>query len=201
MNRTMKAVAIKPDVEGEYVAHIIDRQRDIPRSLPDGSLRKLYFLSPNSSYSIFVGFVFLPIEGLFFSQLQDPHDGASMPMVMIMGAPIVLVGFGLPLINMRQVRYAIQYGVDTIGTVNGIRPGQTTAYSTAEGMRNGSIKAVTSYDVNGQPYRSEVFINRPWVHDVKVGTQLGLLVDPNKPAEPYVVGIAEQKHRWFAKSS
>jgi hypothetical protein len=182
----------KLDAEGEYVANIIRRQRDAPRSLPDGSALKLYTLSPNSRYSVLVGCVFMAAVGLlyFFRLQRVPYaDSASSTLVMIAGVLFSLFAFAFPLVNVSRIRRAIHYGISIIGQVEAVQNARTTIYSTPAGMSNGAILARISYSVDGQSFRSDKFLDRPWISEVQGGTQLELLVDPEKRTVLYAAGV------------
>jgi hypothetical protein len=188
---------MKPDAEGKYVADIVERESGIPRSLPNGSLFRLYFLSPNSRYCFFAGLLLLAVEGLAYYSLLHPGPYANSTTdktIMVLDAILVLLITSLPLLNTLQVRRAIQFGVSMIGRVDSLQDARTTAYTTPAGMKYGSINAMVSYIVNGQQQQSTVLIDRPWVADVEKGTQLRLLIDPKRSTILYVLGIAEQEH-------
>ncbi|MFL5733007.1 MAG: hypothetical protein ACJ78Q_07370 [Chloroflexia bacterium] len=82
--------------------------------------------------------------------------------------------------------------------------------STYAGMSNGAIRPTISYSVNGVQHTAQRFLDRPWVRDVQPGTELHLLVDPDKSTILYVVGIAAQpaqspepnppRHFWARRS-
>jgi hypothetical protein len=180
----------KPDVEGEYVANIIHRQRDAPRSLLDGNLLRLYTLSPNSRYFIFVGLFCLALAALcFFLALQGGPDAFGLAVTTMLGGLLAAITLALPLVEARRIKRALQHGISTIGHVEGVKNARTTTYTTPEGMSNGAIRALVSYTVDGQPFRDDVFLDRPWVRDVQSGSQVELLVDPEKRTVLYVVGV------------
>src|SRR5690242_2098907 len=115
---------MKPDVEGEYVESVIQRQVAPPRPLPEGSLFRLYFLSPNSRYSIFVGFFFMAGVGMlfFFKSQRVPYSNTTSGNIALMGVVLVsLFAFAFPLVNAHRVRRAIRLGVVTIGKVDGVQ--------------------------------------------------------------------------------
>src|SRR6266516_3101518 len=144
---------MKLDVVGEYVADIIDREKDAPRSLPNGSLTKLYFLPPNSRYAFFCGLVFIAMEGLFFFfRLQRVRyaDSTSTTVIMLLvGLFLIPLAFAWPLAGMRRIKHAIEIVVNTIWTVDSVRIAGDKAHNTYEGMTNGAIRAEISYTVNG----------------------------------------------------
>jgi hypothetical protein len=182
----------KPDAEGEYLANILRGQRDAPRSLPDGSALEFYTLSPNSRYFIFAGFVFMAVLGLlFYFRIQHvPYtDRPSHIVIMVFAGLLVILAFAFPLLNISRIRRAIQLGISTIGRVEAMQNARTTIYSTPAGMSNGAILVRISYTVDGLQQQSEKFLDRPWISDVQGGTQLELLVDPDKRTILYVVGI------------
>jgi hypothetical protein len=187
---------MKPDAEGEYVANIIEGKRDAPRSLPKGCLFKLYTMSPNSRYSIFVGFLCIALEAfLIFSrpyQLREADRTAVTGGMVVVGLLMLLV-FLYPLLSVRRISRAIGFGINTMGRVERVQDARTGAYSTAAGMSNGAIRAMVAYTVNGQQLNSHTFLDRPWVPAVETGTELRLLVDPDKHSILYVVGIADQR--------
>jgi len=187
---------MRHDAEGEYVAKIIKRDRDAPRSLPKGSTLKLYILSPNSRYSIFVGFLCLAIEGflLLTRILKVPYtDSLSSTIFLVIALLLAILAFAFPVVNMHQVRHALESGISVIGKVDSVQSARTTPYSTAAGMSNGSINATVSYAIGDQEFQVPVFLDRPWVGSVKIGTFLRLLVDSDKHTIVYVVGIERQR--------
>jgi hypothetical protein len=186
---TMKAD--KVDIEGQYVRAIIERQKSPPRSLPSKNLFHLYTTSPNSRYSFFVGFMLI-LGALFlvFVQLRGGRYSDNTLMIIIIGF-LVALAFLLPLANVMRIKHALEQGVSTIGTVTDVEAARDGAYSTAEGMRHGAIKALVSFNVNSDKHDSSVFLDRPWVRSVRKGTQLTLLIDPNNASIFYVVGIVQ----------
>lgn len=185
---------MKQDAEGKYVISIVGRERNTPRALPKGSLLKLYLLSPNSRYFLFVGLFFMGIEAVLVFFLLHPgrYDsiGSSAVMMTLVGM-LLLLAFVLPLVNARKIKRAIECGLSITGSVDSVQNARTTPYSTPEGMRNGSIRAIVSYAIHGQQYHSQVFLDRPWALEVERGTRLRLLVDAGKHTVLYVVGIDE----------
>lgn len=186
---------LKADTEGEYVASLIERKLDPPRSLPSNSLRRLYTLSPNSRYSIGVGFFFIGFE--VFLALVQLHGGrySDTRLMMVGCLLLVLLGFGLPLVYVRRLTNAIESGINTTGIVDRLANARDTPYSTPAGMTNGEVKATISYSFNGRESSSTLVLDRAWVAALQPGTELKLLVDPNKPAILYVVGVVDRK-RW-----
>jgi len=186
---------MKTDAEGEYVANIIDKETHTPRPLPKGNLLRLYTIAPNSRYSIFVGFLCIALEVLILFlrpyQVRE-SDRVAATGAMVLVSLLILVAFSFPLLSVRRISRAIRCGISTIGRVERVQSARTTAYSTAAGMSNGAIRAMVAYTFNGQPFNSEVFLDRPWVGTVEEGTHLRLLVDPNNSSLHYVVGIADQ---------
>src|SRR3954467_9837856 len=124
---------VKPDVEGEYVASIIARESITPRLLPNGSFLRLYSLSPNSRYSIFVAFLIIAACALsvFLAQVSKQHyPGDSV--ILIAGGLLILVALALPLVHARRIKYAIEYGASEVGRVESVESARDTPYSTAE---------------------------------------------------------------------
>jgi hypothetical protein len=184
------------DAESVYVTQLIEGKNSVPRPLARRNLLRLYTLSPNSRYSIFVGFVFLALEVLII--FMGPHQVREADRTAAIGAMVVsglfiLVAFTFPLLSVRRISQAIRYGIGTMGRVERVQAARTGAYSTPAGMRNGAIEAMVSYSVNGQQHTSKVLLDRPWIRSVEVGSQLRLLIDPNKPSMLYVVDIAAHK--------
>lgn len=184
---------MKRDVEGDYVASIIEQERNPPRSLSGASRLRLCILSPNARYYIFASFFALALAVLMIvmtsiSRRHWPNEQYAPLMPVI----LALIGFVVTYYNARRTMHAIQDGISVLGRVESINPGQTTMYSTPEGMRNGSIRATITYKVNGLPSTNEAFIDRPWVRLVKQGTQLRLLVDPDSQSVLYVIGVAPE---------
>ncbi len=130
---------------------------------------------------------------MYFFYLQGGPYTDSIPIAMVaLGGPLILVAFGLPLVIARRIRHAIEFGVSEIGSVDSLQIVGDRNQNTYAGMSHGRIRVMITYNANGQQCHSQVFLDRPWVRLVKVGTQLNLLIDPNKPSILYVVGIPEQ---------
>lgn len=184
------------DPEGAYVAQLIDWESSPPRALANRNWFRLYTLSPNSRYYIFLGFFLIALEAFFLflrpSQLREA-DRLTIMWTMVLVGLLSLLSFSLPLLNVRRISRAIRYGVNTIGRIERVQPARTGAYSTPAGMKNGAIEAMVSYLVNGQQHTSRLLLDRPWIRSVEIGGQLRLLIDPNKPSIPYVVGIMDKK--------
>jgi hypothetical protein len=191
---------MKRDLVGEYVANVVERYRDTPRSLPNGSLFRLYYLPPNSRYAIFVGLVLAVVEVLLSLYNRQPHPFANSTaetMVTGLGILLILFVFALPLRDMRRLSHAIKFGVSTMGRADKVlytRPGPATAAHTYAGMTSGAIMATISYTSNGLQRTEELYLDQPWVRNVVQGTQLRLLVDPDKSTILYVIDIAPRNH-------
>jgi hypothetical protein len=186
------------DAEGAYVAQLIDGGSSPPRPLASRTWLRLYTLSPNSRYYIFLGFFLIALEGFFLfsrpSQLREA-DRLTLTVTMALVGFLILLSFSLPLLNVRRISSAIRYGVNTIGRIERVQPARTGAYSTPAGMKNGAVEAIVSYSVNGQQHTSRLLLDRPWIRSVEVGSQLNLLIDPNSFSILYVVGLMDQKRR------
>src|SRR4051812_19583633 len=110
----MGAALMKPDAEGEYVAGIIRGQKETPRPLPKGSLRKLFFLSPNSRYDIFVALVCLGFLGLFFYVRLHPSRYATVEtstVLMVAAVIPIMIALVMPLDYALRIRRAVQVGI------------------------------------------------------------------------------------------
>lgn len=191
---------MKRDVIGEYVANVVERHRDTPRSLPTGSLLGLYFLPPNSRYVLCCGLLFIAFEVLMFLPDSSPHPvtksaAETIAEAIMMGLVglVILAAFAWPLRDVRRLSYAIKFGVIALGRTDKVLYSQPGAVlKTYAGMTSGAIMATISYTFNGLQRTEELYLDQPWVRTVVQGTQLRLLVDPDKSTILYVIGIAAQ---------